>query len=206
MAAVAMRKSHEERREEIARMALALAAERGAAAVSTQSIADALGVSQATVFRHFKTRDEVFHEAFAVVRADVHATLGPIFEDKTQTAAKRLHRLVEAHLGFIQDNRGIPALLFSDSLYMGDAALKAQVRDLMKGYAGRVASLVLDGVRDGSIDKDADPALVGQALVTLIQGLALRWALFDHAFDLKTQAEVAWLLLKPAISGQSKTE
>lgn len=198
------RKTHDERRDEIARMALNLAAERGAAAVSTQSIADALGVSQATVFRHFQNRGEVFREAFAVVRQDVHAALGPIIMDKSTPAAVRLERLVAAHLGFIQDNRGIPALLFSDGLHAGDPELKADVRELMKGYAGRVAALVLEGIKDGSVSADADPALIGQAFVTMIQGLALRWSLFDHDFDLKAQAHVVWALLRPALSGQTE--
>lgn len=197
------RKSHGERREEIARAALCLAADYGAASVSTQAIANHLGVSQATVFRHFKTRGDVFREAFATVRTDVHEALGPIFQDKSAPAAQRLERLVSAHLGFIQDNKGVPALLFSEGLHAGDPDLKADVRELMKGYAGRVAALVLEGVKDGSVSADADPTLIGQAFVTLIQGAALRWSLFDHAFDLKSQADVIWTLLGPALAGQT---
>ena len=197
------RKSHEERREEIARAALHLAAEQGAAAVSTQAIADHLGVSQATVFRHFKTRNEVFREAFVTVRKDVHDALEPVFRDKSTPAAARLERLVLEHLGFIQANKGIPALLFSEGLHAGDPDLKAEVRNLMKGYAGRVASLVMEGMQDGSVDAAADPALIGQAFVALIQGAALRWSLFDHGFDLQSQGEVIWTLLAPALSGQT---
>ncbi|MCR4377064.1 MAG: TetR/AcrR family transcriptional regulator [Rhodospirillales bacterium] len=199
------RKSHEERRVEIAQTALKLAAEVGASNVSAQAIADAMGVSQATVFRHFATRDAVFREAIAEIRRSVHAALGPIFEDKTTSAAERLKRLAVAHLGFVQDNRGIPALLFSDGLHAGDATLKADVRELMKSFAGRVAALVMEGVKDGSIDVGVDPALIGQAFVTLVQGAALRWMLFDRSFDLKSQADVIWALVKPALSAQNNS-
>ena len=202
---VTKRKSHEERRVEIAQTALKLAAEIGASNVSTQAIADAMGVSQATVFRHFATRDAVFREAIAEIRRSVHAALGPIFDDKTASAAERLKRLAVAHLSFVQDNRGIPALLFSDGLHAGDATLKADVRELMKSFAGRVAALVMEGVKDGSIDVSADPALIGQAFVTLVQGAALRWMLFDRSFDLKSQADVIWALVKPALSAQSNS-
>lgn len=205
MTVTTKRKSHEERREEIARAALSLAAEHGAAAVSTQAIADHLGVSQGTVFRHFKTRHEVFREAFATVRKDVHEALEPVFRDTSVPAARRLERLVREHLGFIQRNKGIPALLFSEGLHAGDANLKADVRNLMTGYAARVAALVREGVGDGSVDAGADPELIGQAFVALIQGAALRWSLFDHDFDLTTQADVIWALLAPALAGQIKT-
>lgn len=202
---VTKRKSHEERRVEIAQTALKLAAEVGASNVSTQAIADAMGVSQATVFRHFATRDAVFREAIAEIRRSVHVALGPIFDDKTASAAERLKRLAVAHLNFVQDNRGIPALLFSDGLHAGDATLKADVRELMKSFAGRVAALVMEGVKDGSIDASADPALIGQAFVTLVQGAALRWMLFDRSFDLKSQADVIWALVRPALSAQNNS-
>ena len=202
---VTKRKSHEERRVEIAQTALKLAAEIGAGNVSTQAIADAMGVSQATVFRHFATRDAVFREAIAEIRRSVHAALGPIFEDKSASAVERLKRLAVAHLGFVQDNRGIPALLFSDGLHAGDAMLKADVRELMKSFAGRVAALVMEGVKDGSINPSVDPALIGQAFVTLIQGAALRWMLFDRSFDLKSQANVIWALFQPALIIQTST-
>ena len=194
------RKSHVERRDEIARTALELAADVGVGNVSTQAIADAMGVSQATVFRHFATREDVFQEAIALVGRSVMAELGPIFNDKSETGAARLERLVRAHLAFIQKNRGIPALLFSDTLHQGSPTLKAEVRQLMKGYAGRVAGLVLEGVEDGSIATTADPALLAQTVVTMVQGVVLRWSLFDHAFDLVTQADVVWVLIRSMLA------
>lgn len=194
------RKSHVERRDEIARTALELAADVGVGNVSTQAIADAMGVSQATVFRHFATREDVFQEAIALVGRSVMAELGPIFNDKSETGAARLERLVRAHLAFIQKNRGIPALLFSDTLHQGSPTLKAEVRQLMKGYAGRVAGLVLEGVEDGSIATTADPALLAQTVVTMVQGVVLRWSLFDHAFDLATQADVVWVLIRSMLA------
>lgn len=195
------RKSHEERRDEIARTALALAADLGVGNVSTQAIADKMGVSQATVFRHFSTRDEVFMEAIAQVGRSVMAELGPIFADRSTPGAERLERLVRTHLRFVQNNRGIPALLFSDALHQGSPALKAEVRQMMKGYAGRVAGVVLEGVEDGSIAAGADPALLAQTVVTMVQGVVLRWSLFDHAFNLETQADIILTLLRPVLAG-----
>lgn len=197
------RKSHDQRREEIAQTALELAGERGVGGVTTQAIADRMGVSQATVFRHFASRDEIFREAIAHVTRSVFQALGPIFEDRATPAAERLERLVRAHLEFVQRQRGIPALLFSDRLHQDDPLLKGEVRALMKAYAGRVAGLVVEGVEDGSLRADADAALLGQTVITMVQGLALRWSLFDYAFDLPSQADVVWTLLRPALAAKS---
>lgn len=194
------RKSHAERIEEIARTALIIAADVGAAGVTTQAIADRMGVSQATVFRHFDTRDAIFRAAFDIVRRDVFDALGPVFDDATLSGRARLDKLLVAHLAFIQDNPGVPALLFSDGLHAGDPALKTDVRRLMKSFAGRVAGLVMAGVEDGSVPRTVDAALVGQAFVTFVQGAALRWMLFDRAFDLTEQAPALWAVLGPALT------
>lgn len=198
-----VRKSHAERREEIARTALELAGVRGVAKVSTQAIADHMGVSQATVFRHFKTRDDVFLEAIGLIKRDVMQALAPIFDDKATPGAVRLERLIHAHLGFVQDRHGIPALLFSDCLHQESPHLKAEIRQLMKAYGGRVAQLVMDGVADGSLRADADPALLGQTVVTMVQGVVLRWSLFDHSFDLQSQANVVWALIRPTLENNT---
>jgi len=63
-----------------------------------------------------------------------------------------------------------------------------------------VAGRIVEGVEDGSIGPGADPALLAQTVVTMVQGVVLRWALFDHAFDLETQADVIWTLIHPALA------
>lgn len=124
LSAMTQRKSHDERRREIAETALELAASKGIGTVTTQAIADAMGVSQGTVFRHYLNRDEIFHEAVAVIKARVFGRLGTIFADNSTSGAERLEALVRAHLAAIQDNRGVPALLFSDRLHQDDPQLR----------------------------------------------------------------------------------
>src|SRR5579863_8614169 len=48
------------RKQQIVETALDLVAERGADAVTTQAIADAIGVSQPAVFRHFPTKEAIW--------------------------------------------------------------------------------------------------------------------------------------------------
>jgi len=193
------RKSHSERRTEIAETALCLAAEIGVGTVTTQAIADRMGVSQATVFRHFSSRDEVFREAFVQAKKHMFISQNPIFEDKTTPGATRLKNLITAHLAVIDENRGVPALLFSDRLHQNDPVLKADIRTSMKGYAGRITDLIGEGIVDGSIKADVDPNVLGQAVVTMIQGLLLRWSLYDYGFDLKPQADEIWFFFQPSL-------
>jgi AcrR family transcriptional regulator len=55
------RMAGEERRQQILRVAMHLFSQRGFSGTTTREIAHAAGVSEAMVFRHFATKDELYH-------------------------------------------------------------------------------------------------------------------------------------------------
>jgi len=195
-----MRKSGDERRREIAGAVLELAAEMGVAKVSTQAIADHLGIAQATLFRHFKNRDEIFLAAIGLIGEEVLGELEPVFRNADLAPDECLRAVITRHLGVIEGRKGIPRLLFSDRLHMESPQLKAAVRKMMKRYEGRVAGVISKGIESGCFSPSAQPVLLSQMLTTLVQGLVLRWSLNDFNFSLSEQSEVIWGLLKPALT------
>ena len=56
--------SSEERRNQLIRIAIRLFSQRGFEATTTRSIAAAAGVSEATIFQHFKTKEELYSSIF----------------------------------------------------------------------------------------------------------------------------------------------
>ena len=200
-----MRKAGAERRREIAGTVLDLAAEMGVSKVTTQAIADSIGVSQATIFRHFKTRDDVFLAAIELIGEEVFGELGPIFMDAGLSPGKRLRAVITRHLEVIEGRKGIPRLLFSDRLHMESPQLKAAICKMMKGYEEKIAAVISEGINDGSFAHDANPALLSQMFTTLVQGSVLRWSLFDFEFSLSDQDDVIWKLLGPTLGGVAKS-
>lgn len=56
------------RKEEIVRAALLLAAENGLGTVSMQQIADKVGITKASLYNHFKSRDEIVDAMYEILR------------------------------------------------------------------------------------------------------------------------------------------
>jgi TetR/AcrR family transcriptional regulator len=194
-----MAKSSEERRAEIVQVALELAGERGVGNVSTQAIADRVGIAQPTVFRHFKTRDAIFRAAIQFIAAGLFKALEGVFSGAAP-ADERLQRLIERQLAFIGGRRGIPRLLFSDRLHHEDPELKATVRAVMDRYTGHVARLIEEGVRQGRFRADVDPEESARLLAAVMQGLIMRWSVYDYAFPLESQSEAVWRLMRSALA------
>ncbi len=194
-----MRKSGEERREQIVQAVIELAAEDGGGQLSTQSIADRVGIAQPTVFRHFSTREKILQ---AVIEWIAHHLLGLVgsIAAGSGTAAERLQQLITRQLEFISRHRGLPRLLFSERLHQDSSMLKASVGKVMDGWTRTVAGLIAEGGRDGSLRADLEAEETARLVLAMIQGLVMRWSISDFKFDLPGQAEPVWRLLETALA------
>ncbi len=195
---MALRKSSDERREEIVQAVLDLAAEHGVKRVTTQAIAERVGIAQPTVFRHFKTRDAILRAALEWIGKGLMTVLTPVLAG-SGPADERLRQLLTRQLQFISHRKGLPRLLFSERLHLEDPELKAVVRRIMDAYTDRVATLLREGIEQGRFRSELDPEETAQLIVSLVQGLVMRWSLTDFTLSLGEQGEVLWRLLGPAL-------
>ncbi len=186
-----MGKPHEERKQEIIEAAMELAAEQGVKRVTTQAIADRVGIAQPTVFRHFKTRDAIFASAIDFIASNLFLALEAVFTSR-EPADVRLQQLIKRQLTFISKNKGLPRLLFSDRLHLESPALKAAVQKVMSRYVSRVAAIIRDGQENGCFRADLDADESGRYVAALIQGLIMRWSIFDFSFDLADESDGLW--------------
>ena len=193
------RKSSEERREEIVQALLDLTAERGTRDVSTQAIADRVGIAQPTVFRHFPTRDAIFRAALDSIGRKLLDVLTPMLSGRGP-ADTRLRKLLTRQLRFISRRKGLPRLLFSERLHLEDPELKAVVRNIMARYTSRLETLLQEGIVQGYFRQDLDTGETARLIVAMIQGLVMRWSLSDFEFPLEQQGEVLWRFLEPVLA------
>jgi TetR/AcrR family transcriptional regulator len=186
-----MGKPTEIRRTEIILAALDVAAERGLVATTTQAIASRVGIGQSTVFRHYNSRDEIFAGAIDWIGSQLMVSLEPYFSS-SEPADVRLRGMIHKQLEFVSNNKGLPRILFSDSLHIGQPLLKQNVQRVMRNYSSRVIQLIQEGIETGRFDKTLNPEETVRYLMMLIQGLLMRWSVFDFNFDLEAEAEPLW--------------
>ncbi|MEA3278626.1 MAG: TetR/AcrR family transcriptional regulator [Pseudomonadota bacterium] len=194
-----MGRPHEERRDQIVESALELAAEVGVKKVTTQAIADRVGIAQPTVFRHFKNRDEIFVAAIGWVAERLFGVLEGVFSADAPAEA-RLRQVIERQLALISSHKGIPRLLFSDRLHAESPRLKAVVRQVMDRYTTRVANLIEEGKAAGRMRADLDAQETARYVAALVQGIVMRWSVYEFEFDLAAEAARLWDFLWSAIA------
>ncbi len=193
-----MGKPREQRQQEIIEAVLELAAEQGVQRVTTQAIADRVGIAQPTVFRHFKTRDAIFAAAIDFLAMNLFNALETFIVAKGP-ADERLRQLINVQLGFISRQKGLPRLLFSDRLHLESPALKAAVQKVMRRYMKQLAKLIREGQETACFRPEMDPDQASRYIAALVQGLIMRWSIFDFEFSLEEEGEPLWAFLYSSI-------
>ena len=131
----------ETRQAALVAAALALAAERSPSEVTTAALAQAVGITQGAVFRHFESKEAIW---VAVIDFAHRALL-----DRLRAAADAqpdpllaLRAVFMAHVGFVVEQPGVPRVIFQELQHPEDTPLKARVRELMQAYRALLAGLL----------------------------------------------------------------
>lgn len=181
-----VRKTAAARKAEIIATMLRLADELGPDRLTTQAVADAVGLTQPGVFRHFATKQALWQ---AVAEA-IDATMSWAWRAALAESAAPLDRLallVRTQLRQIESHPAIPAILHSRELQSENAALRDRFRSLMMRFQALLRAELTAAREAGLIRGDVDPNDGAILLISLVQGLAIRWALGNRLFALETE-------------------
>ena len=192
--AVKKRKSAEVRRHDIIEAAMEIIRHQGVAKLTTRSLSKAVGIAQPTLFLHFGNKSHVLVALVDTIQERLQKEMAGLGLAQL-TPLERLKAVIRAHLDFIQKQPGIPRLLFSEELQSGDPIFRERMNELVQFFLQFIASLIGAAQERGEIRTDIVPQQNACILIAAVQGLAFRWILSDHRFDLVEQADAVILTL-----------
>lgn len=185
---------HGDLRQALIDAALAVAADRGVAAIRVSALAKQLGVSSGAPFRHFKSRTALLVAAAEQAAQQQHAALAAAARDAQDPADTQRQmgvayvRWAVAHPGAFRVLSQIEVLRSSETLQAQNQAFQDQMeaafdtgsRRLLSGESATVlaaralmfglATMIVDGFL-GEIDPDTAATLADEVASTLGSGL-----------------------------------
>ncbi len=188
------------RRRQIVEAALAVAATHGVRRLSVAAISRRVGFVPSAIYRHFKGKDEILDAVLDLIRDKLRRNVQAVREE-TPDPLERLRSLLMRHVRMIQENRGIPRVVFSEDYYSGRPHRRLRVYRVIRGYLGEVAAILRDGQRKGRITHAVTPWTGAVMFLGLIQPSVILWHMSGGAFDATGQAERAWPVFLKAIRG-----
>lgn len=195
------RKSAAERRREIVDAVLALSYERGPDSITAGAIAERVGFAQPAVFRHFPTMADIWLAVADTVGQRLRDRWGAV-DDTARGCGERLRALLEAHLDVITTHPGLPSILFSRELQVGNTELRARFARHMEAFREWLQAIIETGQENGDVRPDLDARRAAYSIIGLVQGTAFRWALNGQTFDLQSEGMAAFELLWAGLERQ----
>jgi AcrR family transcriptional regulator len=143
------------RQEQIKSAVLDIIYTDGLKNLSTRNLAERIGMSEGTIFRHFRTKQDIILSIIKDVQTDFIGNLRKIATSPSQPP-ERLERLLCATVTYLTENRGITMLLFSEATQKNDKELKQNLQNIFNNQKSLVSKIVLDGIALGIWDESTD--------------------------------------------------
>jgi TetR/AcrR family transcriptional regulator len=165
-------------RERLLASAQRLFAERGYASVSIQQIALAAGLSKATVFHHFPTKESLYLE---VVRTACLDTQDLLHEARNSgNPLDGLRAFAAAHLAHIFEHDALTRLVSRELITGDQEQSRAMAEQVFGEHFSRLVTLIRACQDSGDIRADIKPAEAAIAIVGMNLHLFQSWPVIRH--------------------------
>lgn len=189
MAEPRKRKSAADRRAEIVETAIRLSAQLGPDRVTTQHLADEVGVTQPAIFRHFATKGAIWMAVGDHIVAEMKGLQANSGEKAEADPHGELQRIVGHHFVQISEQPAIPAILYSRELQAGNDVLREKFTDVLDKRRLALAGIIRTGQARGIHRADLVADDAAQLISEAVQGLSMRWLLDGCSYDLAEAGE-----------------
>lgn len=144
---------------------------------TTASLAARVGCSEATVFKHFRSKDEILTEA---LRHQAEALRRHVAEYRGQgSGVQKAAGLILHVLETVEGAGGAPLVILLGQATRLQAGMQAQVEKTMGLLRSRLEGYLAEGGGDGGVG-EADRTVVAEMLIAVGHSSALRWLAFGR--------------------------
>jgi len=181
----------ETRRDQIGRAALKIVGIGGVKGLTTAAIAREVGISEAALYRHFKNKDEILLETLDKIGDDLKEKIEDVMKSDIPCFEKLKANFL-LNLKHIENNIGIPRLVFSDQIHIDNEVLREKLLNNINGHSRRLETMIATCQEKGNIRPDIEPKAAAIMLLGMIQTLAMRWSLNNFSFSLAEAGNHLW--------------
>ncbi len=189
-----------DRQLEIIGTAGKILASAGLGGLTTKNLAREIGFSEAALYRHFASKEEIILALLRFLHADMDQRLKNVSRTDTDPVAN-FRALFESQFHFFSQNPHFVVAVFSDGLFQESKKINQAILQLMQVKMNYLLPIVTKGQQQGLFTQ----ALGSEELVHVIMGSfrlqMYKWRIANFQFDILRQGkymlEALLILLKP---------
>lgn len=192
-------KRTEVRQQEIIEAVRNLITTKGMESVTIAAIAEAVGLTEGAIYRHFSSK----HEILSLLIREIEQTLLSTVRQAQQEGAsglENLERILKAHLNTVERRRAVSFIVIAEAIAFEGIGLTGRVASMLAAYLDSIRTVLKKGMEDGSLRPDLDADAAAVAFFGVIQSTATVWALNDYAPFFKELGSHLWNIYKKGVA------
>lgn len=179
------------RKQQIARAAMEIISEEGLHNLVMVKIAKRVGVTDAAIYKHFRSKDDMLlYMIEDLEKSMVERFIAHI--GKVTDPIDQLYNLMSFQFEFIEENKGIPRIIFSESLQQQNKEIKVKIANLLTNFLQIIKDILKAAKESGKAHQDIDVDAAASIFVGMIQSSVVFWALSDFSYSLRVRQGPLW--------------
>ncbi len=174
------------RQKDILKAAIAIIANQGYEKLTIKNLATKIGVTEAALYRHFKSKREIVTMILSYFEELSNRVLNEICESNN-APLDNIRKFVEDRYILFSKNPDLAKVMFSEELFKNDPTFKGQFQCIMHKHKQAMESYLIQAQRDGNIKKDISSIQLFRIIIGSMRFTVTQWNLSDGAFDLQKE-------------------
>lgn len=178
-----------ERQIEIMEAATKRIDQYGIQELTIKNLAADLHLSEAALYRHFKSKNEILLGLLSYFIYDMNTRLAPIIEKTDENPSTVIREIFNSQLESFTNRPAIVSVIFSEGIFQFNKELSMKVSIMMEIMQTNIGTIVSRGQNDQKFAK----LLSAEAITTIIMGsmrmVVLKWKLTSNKSNLTSDGK-----------------
>ena len=162
--------------------------------ITTASLADQVGVSEAALYRHFPSKTKMFDDLIKFIEDTLFSRISRVLKEEQSTDV-RCYKILTLILTFCEKNPGMTRLLTGDALIGETEALRMRI----SRFYDRIESQLKQVLREAQIRENlrpsASPAAIANLLLASAEGRLLQFVRSEFKQSPLENWDIQWSFL-----------
>lgn len=176
------------RQLEIVQAAIQLIARRGYEKLTTKNLAQSLGVSEASLYRHFESKKELIKYIFCYFEHLSCEVINDI-NSRALSPIDRIRSFVNNRYEMFEAEPDLAMVMFSEELFRNDPSFTDFYMGIMHIHRDEVLGYIMEGQRDELIRSDLNPMHLFRLIVGSMRLTVSQWNLSTRLFSLSEEGK-----------------
>lgn len=177
-------KDFTDRQIEIMELATGIIDREGIQQLTTKNLAAEIGLSEAALYRHFKSKNEIMLGLLDYFMLEMKERVAIIAAKEGRTPSQLLKDIFTSQLKTFAQKPAIVSVIFSEGIFQFNKELMEKVSGMMDIMQTQIDAIVKRGQKEGSFRDFVGPSTVSTIIMGSMRLAVMKWKVFGRQSDL----------------------